>query len=345
MRILFTVLILLLHVSSSALTIAGGETFVIDDGETLYVDELVMGANSTFINNGTLIFDSDFDFSYCYKTGVTFVNNGYIECSNFKNIINQWQWLAAPVQFIQNGVFLCNQDFDFVVSAYIVLSFGENASTSVKNVNMQKYGNQDLELLGSWLCNDIDITFNDGGRMIRLGDIECENFTLHNNAKNVQINGMAKIKNLTGDTWGPASLTVDAALIIGEEDGVNVKGTSDSFISLCYNNTSGKDYNIISNGTVCYRVQYSADDNNYWSSSPKEENDVVGQATLKANFVSYDECIEGYTHFLSIVNDDFTLKKDTQDSIIESSYYDILGRKNRSSSIKINSSSIFFIIR
>ena len=343
MRILFTVLILLLHVSSSALTIAGGETFVIDDSQTIYVDELVMEANSTLINNGTLIFDSDFDFSYCYKTGVTFINNCYIECENFRNNINQWQWLATPVKFVQNGAFLCHQDFDCIVSAYIILSFGENASTSVKNVNIQKYGNSDLELLGSWLCDDIDITFNDGGRMIRLGDIECENFTLHNNAKNVQINGMAKIKNITGDTWGPASLTVDGALIIGEEDGVNVRGAADSFVSLCYNKTSGKDYNIYSDGTICYRVQYSADDNNYWATSPKDENDVVGQATLKANFVSYDECIEGYTHFLSIIaTDGFTSEKGEQDAIIDGVYYDILGRKNSSSSIKINSSSIFF---
>lgn len=345
MRILITFLTLLLYVSSSALTIAGGETFVIEDGETLYVDEqLVMGNNSTLINNGTLIFDDDFDFSYCYKTGVTFVNNGYIECNNFKNNINQWQWLATPVQFTQNGAFLCHQDFDCVVSAYLVLSFGENASTSVKNVNIQKYGNQDLELLGSWLCDDIDITFNDGGRRIEIGDIECENFTLHNNAKNVQVNGMAKIKNLTGDTWGPASLTVDGALVIGEEDGVNVRGTSDSFISLCYNISSGKDYNIYSDGTVCYRVQYSADDNNYWATSPKEENDVTGNAVCKGNFVSYDECIEGQTHFLGII-DDYHIDVPQQKCIERQTYYDILGRKNSSSSIKINSSSIFYIIR
>lgn len=344
MRILVTFLTLLLYVSSSALTIAGGETFVIDEDETVYVDQITMGNNSTLINNGALIFENDFDFLSCYNTGVTFTNNGYVECDNFKNNINQWQWMSTPVQFIQNGAFLCHQDFDCIVSAYLVLSFGENASTSVKNANIQKYGNQDLELLGSWLCDDMDITFNDGGRMIRLGDIECENFTLHNNATNVMVDGMAKIKNLTGETWGPASLTVDGALVIGEEDGVNVKGTQDSFISLCSNPSSGKDYNINSNGTVCYRVQYSADDSNYWTSSPKEENDVVGQATLNANMVSYAECIEGNTHFLGII-DDSHIQVPRHEVREQQTYYDILGRRNCNSSIKLSSSSIFFIIR
>ena len=179
--------------------------------------------------------------------------------------------------------------------------------------------------------------------MIRLGDIECENFILHNNATNVMVDGMAKIKNLTGETWGPASLTVDGALVIGEEDGVNVKGTANSFISLCSNPSSGKDYNINTNGTVCYRVQYSADDSNYWSSSPKEENDVVGQATLKANMVSYDECIEGYTHFLGIIDDNHIAPR--HEVREQQTYYDILGRRNVNSSIKLSSSSIFFIIR
>lgn len=343
MRILVTFLTLLLYVSSSALTIAGGETFVIADGETVYVDQITMGNNSTLINNGTLIFENDFDFSYCYNTGVTFTNNGYVECNNFRNNINQWQWMSTSVQFTQNGAFLCHQDFDCIVSAYLILSFGENASTATKNVNIQKYGNQDLELFGSWLCDDMDITFNDGGRMIRLGDIECENFILHNNATNVMVDGMAKIKNLTGETWGPASLTVDGALVIGEEDGVNVKGTANSFISLCSNPSSGKDYNINTNGTVCYRVQYSADDSNYWSSSPKEENDVVGQATLKANMVSYDECIEGYTHFLGIIDDNHIAPR--HEVREQQTYYDILGRRNVNSSIKLSSSSIFFIIR
>lgn len=323
----------------SVISVADNQTYIIDENSSLNIERIEMGANSTLINNGTLIFESNFDFSYCYKTGVTFINNGHIECNNFINNINQWQWLPAPVQFVQNGSFLCHQDFDFVVSAYLVLSFGENASTAAKNVNIRKYGNQDLELLGSWLCDDMDITFNDGGRKIELGDIQCENFTLHNNAANLQLEGMAYIEHLSGETWGGAKVTVNGGLIIGDKNGnVSIKATEDSFVSLCFNPSSGKDYDINSNGAVCYRVQYGSDDRNYWNVSPKEENDVVGNAQCKANMVSYDECVEGYTHFLGIIDDS------PSDNILDNQsdnreYYNVLGQKinNISSMIRFKS--------
>lgn len=280
-----------------SLNVLGGEVIIdgryIGPDDTVYVERIQM-YNATLINYGTMIFDDDFDFEPCYNTGVTFINYGRIECNNFKNNINQWQWLSTPVQFKQYGAFICHQDFDCIVSAYLVLSFGENSSTVAKNVNIQKYGNSDLELLGSWKCDDIDITFNDGGRKIMLGDIDCENFTLHNNATNLQLEGMAMIEHLSGETWSGATVTVNGGLIIGDKSGnVSIKATEESLISLCYNPSSGKDYDIVSNGTVCYRIQYDSYDSYYWSETPLQENDVTGNAICKGNYVSYEECIEG----------------------------------------------------
>lgn len=325
-------IILYFNAFCDVISVENNQTYIIDENSSLNVEKIEMGANSTLINNGTLIFENDFDFSSCYKTGVTFINNGYIECNNFRNNINQWQWLATPVQFVQNGAFLCHQDFDCIVSAYLVLQFGENVSMSVKNVNIQKYGNQDLELLGSWLCENVDITFNDGGRRIKLGDIQCENFTLHNNATNLQLEGMAMIEHLSGETWGGARVTVNGGLILGDKSGnIRITATNESLISLCYNPSSGKDYDITSEGMVCYRIQYSADDLHYWSETPLQENDVTGNAVCKGNYVSYEQCIEGHMQFLCI--------RETHKEMVFPdvqkihTYYNVLGQKIINSSI------------
>lgn len=280
------------------ISVADNQTYIIDENSSLNVERIEMGANSTLINNGELTISS-LDLSYCYNSGASFINNGTIYCNSIAMDINQWNWLPNMFTFINNGNIVCSGDIYFRLSARTNFSLGENSIIVCSNLTVDKYGNQDVELAGSISSTDITIKSNDGGRVVRLGDIIAENLTFVNNATNVTVSGMAYIENLNSSTWGSSNITIDGRMILGNIDNNSkFKGSADSFISLCVNPTSGKDFELTSEGTVCYRIQYNDSDSYYWNVSPKAENEVIGNATLKANFISYEQCIEGQTNFL-----------------------------------------------
>lgn len=302
-RSLIFILFVILHFNAfcDVISVVNNQTYIIDENSSLNIERIEMGVNSTLINNGevTIYF---LDLSYCYNSGVYFINNGTIYCNSITLNINQWQWLPSLFNFINNGSIVCSGDVYLRLSARTNFSLGENSIIVCENLSVDKYGNQDVELTGSISAEkSITITVNDGGKIIRFGDIQTENMTLKNNATNVTVSGMAYIENLNSSTWGSSNITIDGCMVIGNIDNNSkVKGSADSFISLCVNPTSGKDFELTSEGIVCYRIQYSANDLHYWEASPKEENEVIGNATLKANFISYEQCIEGQTHFLGI---------------------------------------------
>lgn len=282
------------------ISVADNQTYIIDENSSLNVERIEMGANSTLINSGEITISS-LDLSYCYNSGASFINNGTIYCNSIAMDINQWNWLPNMFTFSNNGNIICSGDIYFRLSARTNFSLGENSIIVCENLSVDKYGNQDIELLGIISSTDITIKSNDGGRVVRLGDIITENLTFVNNATNVTVSGMAYIENLNSSTWGSSNITIDGGMILGNIDNNSkVKGSADSFISLCVNPTSEKDFELTSNGTVCYRVKYSADDLHYWSETPLQENDVTGNAICKGNYVSYEQCIEGKTNFLAI---------------------------------------------
>lgn len=280
------------------ISVSYGQTLIIDEKSSLNIERIEMGANSTLINNGEITISS-LDLSYCYNSGASFINNGTIYCNSIAMDINQWNWLPSLFNFINNGSIVCSGDIYFRLSARTNFSLGENSMIVCENLSVDKYGNQDIELIGIISSTNITIKSNDGGRVVRLGDIIAENLTFVNNATNVTVSGMAYIENLNSSTWGSSNITIDGGMVLGNIDNNSkVKGSADSFISLCVNPTSGKDFELTSEGTVCYRIQYDDSDSYYWNVSPKAENEVIGNATLKANFISYEQCIEGQTNFL-----------------------------------------------
>lgn len=297
-----TILLLLtsFYAFSDVISVADNQTYIIDENHSLNAERIEIGVNSEFTNNGEIIIDN-LDMSYCYKSGASFINNGTIYCNSITMNINQWQWLANMFTFANYGNIICEGEIYLKLSARTNFILGENSIITCDKLTVEKYGNQDIELLGSIVAEEIELTVNDGGKIVRFGDIMTGQLTLRNNATNLSVDGFAYIETLTSNTWGSSRINVEGGLVIGDIDNnSNVIGGSDSFISLCMNPTSGKDFSLNSSGTVCYRIQYNDSDSYYWETSPKDENEITGQPTLKANFISYDECIEGQTRFLSL---------------------------------------------
>lgn len=311
MKQLITAVIVLLSSTCQALTISQGQTYA--NSGTLYDDEIVLGPNSTFINEGCLYIDC-LDLSRCYQSGANFVNTGVIYCNSVDMNVNQWQWLPEIFTFSSQGAIVCETDINLMITARTNLSLGENSVITCQNLNVDKYGNQDIDFMGTINADRMTVTVNDGGKIVRFGDLIVTDLILRNNATNISVDGFAYIEHLNSATWGNANITVDGGMVIGDIDShSNVIGTQDSFISLCTNPTDGQDFRLQSSGTVIYRVKNDDTDSYYWSRTPVEENEVHGGAVCKANRISYQSCITGEMDLLFIKDDRMIEASDKKD--------------------------------
>lgn len=298
-KIIFIILIFFnLNAFGEDIYVSSNTNYIIDENTSVTVEKIQMEANSILINNGEIHIDN-LDMSYIYKSGVQFINNGTIFCQEINMNINQWDWLPNMFAFSNTGNILCSGDIYLKLSQRCNLQFGENSIIKCNNFVIEKYGSSTLSIGGIVKAEEtVDILLNDGGQ-IEIGDIISNELILRNNAKNLTINGMAYLESISSSTWGNSNITIDGAMIIGDIDEHSIiNGSSSSFISLCSNPSSGKDFSLNSSGTVCYRVKYSETDSYYWEKDPVFENEISGNPVLKANYISYDECIEGQTNFL-----------------------------------------------
>ena len=298
-KIIFIILILFnLNAFGEDIFVSSNTNYTIDENTSVTVEKIQMESNSTLINNGE-IHIGNLDMSYIYKSGVQFINNGTIFCQEINMNINQWNWLPNMFNFSNSGSIVCSGDIYLKLSQRCILQLGENSIIKCNNLVIEKYGSSTLSICGTIKAEEtVDILLNDGGQ-IEIGDIISEELILRNNAKNLTINGMAHLESISSSTWGNSNITIDGAMIIGDiDEHSNLKGSSSSFISLCLNPSSEKDFSLNSSGTVCYRVKYSEIDSYYWEKDPAFENEISGNPVLKANSISYDECIDGKTNFL-----------------------------------------------
>lgn len=242
--------------------------------------EIFLGAGATFTNDGVLIFKGNF-FPHMVESDTAFVNNGYIECNNFK------YELVNANQFIQNGYFKCHNDLDYRVSSdKYQPSFGDSASTVARNVNIRidcsKY---DIELGGNWRCENMSITSEDS----HFGEDE--------DTINLQFNGRSHIEQITGNThYATVNVNVVGFLAVGNVGSkITILVSSGGMISLCYNPTYKKDYKILNEGIIFYRVRCGNKESYYWPEivrCPEEVEIKDGyMARVIPYQVSYDECI------------------------------------------------------
>lgn len=311
MKQLITAIIVLLSSTCQALTLSQGQTYT--NTSTLYDDEIVLAPNSTFINEGELYIDC-LDLARCYQSGANFRNTGVIYCNSISMNVNQWQWLPEIFTFSNEGAIVCEAGINLKITARTNFSLGENSVITCADLNVDKYGNQDVDFGGTIKADRMTVTVNDGGRIVRFGDLIVTYLILRNNATNISVDGFAYIEHLNSTTWGNANITVDGGMVIGDIDShSNVRGTADSFISLCTNPTDGQDFRLQSSGTVIYRVKADDTDIYYWSRTPVEENEVYGGATCKANRISYESCITGEMNLLFITDDRIIEARDKKD--------------------------------
>lgn len=311
MKQLITAIIVLVSSTCHAMTVQQGQTYT--NANTLYEDEIVLGQNSTFINEGCLYIDC-LDLSRCYQSGASFINTGVIYCNSISMNVNQWQWLPEIFTFSNEGAIVCEGDINLRITARTNFSLGENSVITCANLNVDKYGNQDVDFGGTIKADRMTVTVNDGGRIVRFGDLIVTDLVLRNNATNISVDGFAYIEHLNSNTWGNANITVDGGMVIGDIDSrSNVRGTSESLISLCTNPTDGQDFRLNSSGTVIYRVEADETDSFYWSRTPVEENEVYGGAACKANRISYLSCITGEMNLLFITDDHMIEARDKKD--------------------------------
>lgn len=324
---------------------------------TIYVDttgEISLDMSSTFTNEGRLIFKGNF-FPTIDESDTAFVNNGYIECNNFK--------YKGFGLFIQNGFFFCHQDFDYYIY-YISkheygVSVGDSSSIVARNVNIERQGNSDIKLGGSWKCEDINITLNDSGGMLELGDIKCKKFRLNNacswqevDTTNLQFNGESHIEKISISGYMNVTVNVNGFLAVGNiHGGTPIQVSSPGMVSLCYNPTSEKDYRILNDGgLIFYRGWCGINDSYYWPPNVSVPEEVeIKKGFVMKNEVSYDECMTRYPFVVDeVASSDFAVVGGMVYSAGEIVVYNVAGKAIASAfqAFNVNSlgAGVYFIV-
>lgn len=299
------------------LDISENASLIIDEGVTLTLTKTNIVNYGTITNYGTIDCGSN-DLTILPriendKNVCKFYNNGLIKAGNF---------------YLGNSSYLANTNlFSFSCASGII------ATNNIVFTILGWTGN--LSLPGTYKAKTMTVDYQSGGNTVDFGEetcggsstIELESLILKNNVSSININELTGVQELNIQTYSSVALNVDGSLILGNittsnNQAVGISGSSSSIMTLCYNPSSGQDFGLngtsnSSNGTIIYRVKYNDSDTYYWDNTanpahtPYTEQDVTGSPTLKANKVSYSDCMSGSQSLLGMDDDPF-LPKDKE---------------------------------
>lgn len=304
-----------------ALTIPENTSVVVGVDEEIYVTALTMNTNSTLVNNGKIHFVkscadhtlADFDFaSTCFKSGVSLVNNGTINCKNYNQEIDQNTYLPKILNIYNHGIFNCTESYNAKYGQCVKFTSSCGSSITANAINFKCYGNDNLSLNGVYTANSMDISMNDGGNTVNFGsdcgssEVSVNSLTLRNNVSTVNITELTGVNSLYLNTYSSSQFNVtDGKLILGNianSDKLRISGNANSITILCYNPNNGantQDFKknggeSTTSGKVVY-IQHASNSHSWVNNSDflSEDDVTCNECSLYGYSVPFDECMLG----------------------------------------------------